>query len=93
MLYYLFSIKRVSVSAQTKKKILFTSIVSRPNSGQCELREARKTLIGGKVWRGLKKDYSFVRNLEKLGQRVLVVYKISTKSWGLEVGKWLVELV
>ena len=39
----------------------------------------------------LGKNYSVVkawRSLEKLGQTILVVYKISTRSWGLEVGKW-----
>ena len=72
---------------------MFTSIVSRPSSGQCELGESRKTLLGSKAWRDLRKDYSFVRSLEKLRQRILVVYKISIKSWGLEVGKWLAELV
>ena len=70
---------------------MFTSIVSRSSIGQCELEEARKTVLGCKAWRGLRKGYSFVRSLEKLGERILVVYKISTKSWGLEVGKWLAE--
>ena len=45
--------------------ISLTSIVSRPSNDQCELGEARKTLLGSKAWRGLSKDYSFVRSLDK----------------------------
>ena len=36
-----------------------------------------------KLGDGGKKNYSLVRNLEKLGQTILVVYKISTR-----VGDW-----
>ena len=53
-----------------------------------KLGEAAKALLVCKAWRGLGKDYSFVRSLEKLRQRILVVYKNLNKSWGLEVCKW-----
>ena len=76
-----------------KQNILLTSFIFGPSSGQCELGEVRKTLLAYKAWRGLGKDYSLERSLEKLRQGILVVYKISTESWGLEVGKCLAELV
>ena len=71
-----------------KLNILFTSFVFGPSSGQRELGEARKTLLICQAWRGLEKNYLLVRRLEKLRQRILVDHKISTKTWGLDVGKW-----
>ena len=47
------------------KNILFTTFVFGLSSGPSELGEARKTLLICKAWRGLGKDYSFVRSLDK----------------------------
>ena len=70
-----------------KQNISFTSFVSGPSSGQCKLGEARKILLACKAWRGLGNDYLLVKSLEKFGQRILINYKISIKSWEPEVGK------
>ena len=65
------------------KNIFFTTFVFGPNSDQSELGKDRKILRIYKAWRGLGKYYLPIRSLEKLEQRILVVYKISTR-----VGDW-----